>query len=161
MGSPITEVDVITHLECISPTLFAYALKNGTVGVYKMQGGLTGTSSASNAPTSGDQWATRLWRMAAKHQVRGLKLIEGVGGIITAPKNASQSLVVPSPMINYSSPTEALMSGATMNSPTVLAEGVCCLCLLAGSSPAPRHLLLTFLQHEKEDGFLEAVRCSI
>ncbi|CAD7950967.1 unnamed protein product [Amoebophrya sp. A25] len=67
VGSPITEVDVVTHLECISNNLFAYALKSGAVGVYK----LTQRS---------DNWATRLWRMAAKHQPRSLKLLEVAGG---------------------------------------------------------------------------------
>ncbi|CAD7945052.1 unnamed protein product [Amoebophrya sp. A120] len=81
VGSPLTEVDIVTHLECISSTMFAYALKNGTVGVYKMvQGGSSASSSSLAMSQAGGNWAQRLWRVAAKNEVRGLKLLEGASG---------------------------------------------------------------------------------
>ena len=95
-GAPITEVDVVTELVAISSSDFAYALRNGTVGVYKFVPG-SGSVSGSASGSSGAAWAQRVWRMASKNRVRSLKTIAapdklGVNHLVLGWGNGSSVL---------------------------------------------------------------------
>jgi hypothetical protein len=85
--TPISETDVVVQLCSLSPKLFAYALKNGTVGVYKVGAKKAGNNMAGGAggaggSGSGDSgaWATRLWRLTSKNKARSLAAMMNEAG---------------------------------------------------------------------------------
>ena len=71
-GNPISEVDAVTFLQPLGVSHFGYALRNGTVGVYKF--------AANPQELMSNNYATRLWRMASKNQVRSMRVFEDKGG---------------------------------------------------------------------------------